>query len=144
MGSGFKREWRDSCLANHSDWKHMFWDKAGALAFLGTHYPWFIPTFLNYPKVVLQGAPWVQFSAVWASQPDGGFLRVAGLVSAQVFHLGPRQHVRVCLAVHGETTYVQKCLLPEAHCGRKGASPQRCDANCAATLLSEEAGKIYL
>ena len=56
VGSGFKREWRSSCLNNHSDWKHMFWDKASALAFLGTHYPWFISTFQNYPKVVLQGA----------------------------------------------------------------------------------------
>ena len=56
MGSGFKREWRDSCTGNHSDWKHMFWDKAAALGFLGAHYPWFISTFLSYPKVVLQGA----------------------------------------------------------------------------------------
>jgi hypothetical protein len=55
VGSGFKREWRDSCTGNHSDWRHMFWDKAAALAFLGTHYPWFTSTFLSYPKVVLQG-----------------------------------------------------------------------------------------
>ena len=33
----------------------MFWDRAAALAFLGAHYPWFLSTFLSYPKVVLQG-----------------------------------------------------------------------------------------
>ncbi|EIE27155.1 hypothetical protein COCSUDRAFT_38902 [Coccomyxa subellipsoidea C-169] len=56
VGSGFRREWRDSCVSNHSDWKYMFWDKAAALAFLRAHYPWYISTFLSYPKVVLQGA----------------------------------------------------------------------------------------
>ncbi len=55
VGSGFRREWRDSCISNHSDWKYMFWDKAAALAFLQAHYPWYLSTFLSYPKVVLQG-----------------------------------------------------------------------------------------
>jgi hypothetical protein len=55
VGSGFRREWRDSCIANHSDWKYMFWDRAAALAFLDMYYPWYTSTFLSYPKVVLQG-----------------------------------------------------------------------------------------
>lgn len=55
VGSGFRREWRDSCIGNHSDWKYMFWDMPAALTFLEVHYPWYIPTFLSYPKVVLQG-----------------------------------------------------------------------------------------
>lgn len=55
LGSGFRREWRDSCISNHSDWKYMFWDKAAALAFLQAHYPWYLSIFLSYPKVVLQG-----------------------------------------------------------------------------------------
>ncbi|CAL8462802.1 g2335 [Coccomyxa elongata] len=55
VGSGFRREWRDSCIKNHSDWKYMFWDKAAAVTFLQTHYPWYLSTFLSYPKVVLQG-----------------------------------------------------------------------------------------
>ena len=54
-GSGFKREWRDACIGNHSDWTYMFWDRESALIFLETHYPWFVGTFKSYPKTVLQG-----------------------------------------------------------------------------------------
>lgn len=54
-GSGFKREWRDACIGNHSDWTYMFWDRESALIFLETHYPWFLGTFKSYPKTVLQG-----------------------------------------------------------------------------------------
>lgn len=53
--SGFRREWRDSCKGNHSDWTYMLWDREAALIFLKTHYPWFLDTFKSYPKTVLQG-----------------------------------------------------------------------------------------
>ena len=55
-GSGFKREWRDYCMGNHSDWTYMFWDREAAEILLETHYPWFVSTFRSYPKTVLQGA----------------------------------------------------------------------------------------
>ena len=56
QGSGFKREWRDFCIGNHSDWTYMFWDREAAEILLETHYPWFLSTFKSYPKTVLQGA----------------------------------------------------------------------------------------
>ena len=54
-GSGFRREWRDSCVRNHSDWTYLYWDRESAQIFLDTHYPWFSSTFKGYPKTVLQG-----------------------------------------------------------------------------------------
>ena len=62
QGSGFKREWRDYCIGNHSDWTYMFWDREAAEIFLETHYPWFISTFKSYPKTVQQGASLHPFS----------------------------------------------------------------------------------
>lgn len=35
----------------------MWWDMASARAFLGEHFPWFLPTFDAYPKTVLKGIP---------------------------------------------------------------------------------------
>lgn len=55
LGSGMKREWRESCIAAHPNWTYMFWDRAAALKLLNNRYPWFTKTFLSYRKVVSQG-----------------------------------------------------------------------------------------
>ncbi|EIE20456.1 hypothetical protein COCSUDRAFT_57606 [Coccomyxa subellipsoidea C-169] len=55
LGTGMKREWRESCMAQHANWTYMFWDKAAALKLLNNRYPWFTKIFLSYRKVVSQG-----------------------------------------------------------------------------------------
>ena len=118
MGSGFKREWRESCLSNHSDWKHMFWDKAAALAFLGTHYPWFTSTFLAYPKVVLQGARPHAHARVMCCHSQR--LRVCTWTCVQhrvsLDQLTFLQFHIMALPCRAQSCAFQVCLLLHVHC----------------------------
>jgi hypothetical protein len=54
-GRGFRQEWRDSCITNHSSWEYKFWDMQAAVELLEARYPWYLQFFHEYEKRVSQG-----------------------------------------------------------------------------------------
>ncbi|KAG2494348.1 hypothetical protein HYH03_007405 [Edaphochlamys debaryana] len=39
---------------HNPDWQHVLWDRHAAIELLETRYPWFLPTWLAYPTLVMQ------------------------------------------------------------------------------------------
>jgi len=44
----------ESCVREHPDWHHMFWEAPSADLLVKTRYPWFLETWQSYDRVVLK------------------------------------------------------------------------------------------
>eukprot|EP00879_Flechtneria_rotunda_P025641 GHRR01027270.1.p1 GENE.GHRR01027270.1~~GHRR01027270.1.p1 ORF type:complete len:525 (+),score=215.07 GHRR01027270.1:244-1818(+) len=50
--SGFKAHWLASCKTHNPMWQEIIWDEAAVMTLIQEDFPWFLPTFLSYPKLV--------------------------------------------------------------------------------------------